>query len=356
MNKVSLEVNGKIFEGWKDVQIRSTIKACSGAFSLSITDRWSGQHEPWIVSPGDKCVLKIGKETVLTGYVDSVSPSFDATSRTIEVAGRDVTSDFVDCSVDISQFEFNDISLEEFVSRIVKSFNIPVVFRGTSSGKITRISISPGETGFEVVEKYARQKGFLVTTDGKGTLIITRPGTTRANTAIVQGKNILSASAQYDSTERYSQYKVISQFGDLAQELGTGAYSIMGSASDRSITRQRKLIVSAENSMTENDAALRAQWEATVRAARSSKFRVTLQGWTQEDGSLWRANQLVRAKAPWIGLDGDMLIVGVSFSMSADSGSITVLELERKDAYNPVPELQDANDPLAQQVKKALAK
>lgn len=354
MSKVQLSVNGKSFDGWKDVQIRTSLKACSGAFALSITDRWSGQREPWIVRPGDRCTVSIDGQRVITGHIDAVSPSFESKSRSIQVSGRDSTADLVDCSVDIGAFEFKDISIEELAKKICSQFGLPVVFNGQSSGRIERLTINPGETGFEVLDKYARQKGFLVTTNGLGSLLITRPGTQRASTALEQGKNIISGSAQFDFTERFSEYKVITQYGELAQELGMAAYSTAATATDSTVSRKRKLIIQSENSMSEFDARTRAQWEATVRAARSGKFKVTVQGWTQQNGQLWRVNQIVKIKSEWLGLNGDLLITGVDMSLSSDSGTTTVLELERKDAYLPEPEVKKSLDPLAQQVDKAI--
>ena len=57
-------------------------------------------------------------------------------------------------------------------------------------------------------------------------------------------------------------------------------------------------------------------------------------------------------KAPRIGLDGERLIVDVSLKLGGDSGSTSVLTLERKDAYSPEPEVPEKGDPLQQSIKK----
>jgi prophage tail gpP-like protein len=93
----------------------------------------------------------------------------------------------------------------------------------------------------------------------------------------------------------------------------------------------------AETTSNLSSAKTRVQWEATVRAARSAKFKIRVQGWLQGDGQLWRPNLLVHLKSAWLGVDADLLICSVDFSLSSSGGTVTDLSLERKDAYLPEP-------------------
>uniref|UniRef100_UPI001930C3C8 phage baseplate assembly protein n=1 Tax=Herminiimonas sp. CN TaxID=1349818 RepID=UPI001930C3C8 len=74
---VSLKVGGLVFSGWKTLRAEIGIEQCAGAFELGVMDRWAGQSQPWQIKPGDACELQINGQTVITGYTDSVRPSFD---------------------------------------------------------------------------------------------------------------------------------------------------------------------------------------------------------------------------------------------------------------------------------------
>ena len=111
-----------------------------------------------------------------------------------------------------------------------------------------------------------------------------------------------------------------------------------GSAIDSSVTRtERVLVIRPEHNVTIASATKRAQWEATTRAARSDVVTITVQGWTQADGTLWPVNSLVKVVSPTIAVDGTMLIAQAEYSIDDTSGTTTTLTLKRPDAFKPEP-------------------
>ena len=90
-NILTLKVGGKIYEGWKSVSVRTGLEQIAGTYELAITERWPNQPKDWSIPPGELCEIQIGDDTVISGYVDSVSVSYDANSHDIRVTGRDRT-------------------------------------------------------------------------------------------------------------------------------------------------------------------------------------------------------------------------------------------------------------------------
>lgn len=354
-NKVNLFVNGKNYDGWKDVEVSIGLKSLSGSFSLSITDRWSGQREPWIIKPNDKCTVLINDNKLITGFVDKLNPSYDSNSRKISVGGRDKTADFVDCSFELNKKQFNGQTLDLIAKALAKPFGIGVIMIGKPGDPFKDTKMQEGEACFESLDRLAKMRGFLLTTNGLGSIVITRPSGKRATTALEQGKNILSMSANYDNSDRHSDYIVKAQTNNFAEEIDPSkAFQVKATAKDKGVNRYRPLVIIAEQGATQNEAQTRVNWEATVRAAKAAKFQVTVQGWTQADGSLWLPNQLVRVKSSWVGANGDLLITNVKFKQNENS-TTAVLDLERPDAYKPEPILEESKDPLARAITKDLA-
>jgi prophage tail gpP-like protein len=356
MNKVELYVNGKIYDGWKDVDITRALNAVSGSFSLSITDRWSGQDEPWTVAPDDECEVRINGETVITGYVFEVNPQFEKSSRSIGISGRDKTADFVDCSADLGFSELKNISLKRLAETLAKPYGIKITLVGSGGAVFEKFSINLGESSFEVLERACRQRGYLLTADGTGGILISQPGKVRSTTILEQGKNLIQAAASFDHSERFSSYKVKAQKTDFETELSpSSAFFIVATAKDPNVKRHRPMIIAGDGNMDAGASKTRAQWEATTRAAKSSKFRCQVAGWQQGDGSLWKPNQLVRLRSSWLGIDDDLLVVSTKMNLSASSGTTTELNLERKDAYIPEPEIKEKTDPLESELRKSQA-
>jgi prophage tail gpP-like protein len=346
----SLSVNGKKFEGWESISIKRSIKAISGSFELSVTDKWAQDQTAWFITPGNECVLSIGKEKLITGFIDGVAPSFTKESRTISISGRDKTGDLVDCSAVHKPGNWSDISLLRLANIVGAPFGITATSTVTGLGNFINFNIQNGESAFEALDRAAKLRGVLLTNDGTGNILITRTGSGRSTTNLQQGVNILSAQAEFQAKERHSKYIVKGQ-GAGNTEVGEVDLSPAGIATDLAITRYRPLIVMAEGAATPEICNKRAQWEATVRAAKSSTIHVIVQGWRQADGKLWELNKLVKLKSAWLGVNQDFLITSVDFK-KGNGGTLTTLELERPDAYTPDPTLSTKKEPWTQLVLK----
>lgn len=346
MDDVSLAINGTKYSGWKSVSITKSIKSLCGSFQLEVTDVWGEEKKPWRIRQGDSCEVFIDTEKVKTGYVDAVEPSYSATTRRISTRGRDKTLDLVDCSTDLKEVEFRNLRPHKIIEKIVKPFGIEVVNSAPISESIDLWTLQKSESPYENIEKVCKKRGLLVLTDALGRLQILGTERQRTTTALIEGKNILSASASFDISKRFSEYKVQTQAQGSAfsedEELDSEEYitSIEAKSRDALVKRYRPLIVIMPTQGSAADAKRRAQWEATVRAAQSSAATVEVQGWRQGDGRLWEVNTIVPVHSPWLEIESEMLITGLNFT-KGPQGTRTTLELEPPNAYTPEPVIDD---------------
>jgi prophage tail gpP-like protein len=109
------------------------------------------------------------------------------------------------------------------------------------------------------------------------------------------------------------------------------------SVSDVYVKRYRPLVIVAGEGITSALAKGRATWEANTRLGKSAQANATVQGWRQTaDGPLWEPNLRVMVRAPWLSLEGEMLVKGASFSKGS-GGTTTGLELVSPQAFEPEP-------------------
>jgi len=331
---VTLTVRGKNYEGWKQVTITRSIKAVAASFSLSLTDNWSGADKPWILIPGDSCEIKSNGDTVLKGYVEDVETSYDARQRTITVSGRERTGDLVDCSVDYAEkAELTNISLTELAKKLSAPVGVKVKNESGATRKLEKVSINPGDTIFSVLDRSARQVGLLLTSDGKGTLVIQKVGQSTAAAQLIEGENILAASSSFSMKNRFKEYRVISQSGLEGLDEIQG-FQPIGKAFDSEVSRSRLLVVTAEQSNAPELCQTRAKWESVHRKGESVKVSAKVQGWRLKDGSIFEPNRLYKIKSPWIGVDQELLLEDLTLTISM-SGTVADLKFTRKDAYRP---------------------
>jgi prophage tail gpP-like protein len=368
-----LTVNGKAYGGWTSVRVTRGIEAIAGTFDLTVSERWDGQAEPWPIVEEDTCMVTLGdalNTPVITGYVDIRSQGFDGSSRLFTVTGRDKTGALVDCSAVLGKYEFHKIGVLEFCRQLAEPFEVGVSLQpgaedkaisttgqadsggapaavgsaGKSSSMklsspIARLTINPGDSVFEVIDRACRMAGFLPVSDGAGGIVLTRTGGARATSVLAQGENLLTVDVNFDGTKRYRRYLVAGQTGGSDILSDTSAANVSAEAQDLQVRRaSRVLLVRPEGAVTLAFARQRAAWEATVRAARSATVTVTVHGWTQRDGSLWPINALVPVHIPAFGITyTDLLITEATYTLSLQGGTITTLSLTRADAFRPEP-------------------
>ncbi|HEX4455704.1 MAG TPA: hypothetical protein VH143_32810 [Kofleriaceae bacterium] len=344
---VTLVVNGKQYSGWKSIRITRSIESLCGSFALDVSDRWSEQADPWPIVEGDECRVAIDGQTVIDGYVDTRELSGDGATRSLTYTGRDRAADLIDCSVLVvdsstkgHKWTYRNLDIAGFAKQIATPLGISVsVQPGLALPVDPYLAAHPGESGFEAIKRAAGSAGVLVISDGAGGIMITRSGSSRAS-ALIEGVNILSGSIKYDATNRFATYLISSQPPGTDDSYGD-ALRVQAQATDVDVARtSRVLLIRPDKGMDAATAKRRADWEARIRAARAATVTITVQGWEMAtDGQPWPLNALTHVTAPrLIGVDGDMLISEVEFSVADGGGQITQLHLVRPDAFTPEPQ------------------
>jgi len=346
LNVAQLTTDGRRYEGWQAVHVRRGIEQCAGGFELQVSELWPGQDYTRRIDPGAACVVALGGTPVLTGYVDAATMQIDGTRHLVRVMGRDKTADLVDCSAVRSPGQWRGQRIERIAQDLAEPFGIVVRTEVDTGKPLTSFALQEGETVFEAIERAARIRALLLMTDGSGALVLTRAGGTRAPTTLKLGQNILRARAGLDLRDRFSQYIAKGQASGNDFVSGAQVAQMRALASDPGVPRYRPLVVTADTPDAAVGLQQRARWEATVRAARSTRVLLEVQGWRHlgDQGGLWEPNTLVRVEAEPLRLEGDMLIAAVEYSQG-EEGTLCTLELTRPDAFSQLaiaaPSAQD---------------
>jgi prophage tail gpP-like protein len=317
-----------------------------------VTDHWvgpNGQPQRLEITPGAVCRLEIAGQRVITGYVDSVTPSYSGQAHTIAVSGRDAAGDLCDCSAQVT--EWKGLKLEAIVAALAKPYGIGVtVQEGLDTGDLfARYAINAGDSVQESIERLARQRGLLVWSDAVGGLVIGTGMVGAPVATLRRGQQITQASGSNDHSQRFSQITVMqSKEGggaDVWSDSATTVAQSIGVAQDPEMTRYRPLVIIPETQTSTLTMGERAEWERRVRAGKGRQFRLTLRGWFADpanQASLWRPGQTVVFDDDWLGADGDYLISAVRFDLTEGGGSLTALTLVPPDALDILAEKEKA--------------
>jgi prophage tail gpP-like protein len=342
---VEVLVRGKVLTGWQSVSVTRAIDAASGSFEIT-----SPARSPYPLAPGDDVQVLASGDLLLSGHIEEVVRTLGSSSSSVRFSGRDNTADLVDCTARNNPGSWVNVSTVQLLKDLASPFGVAVHWgAGALVAAFDTFALRPGDTAWAAIERACRLRGVLVYSDGTGRLVVRDPGLLHADVELVEGENLASGAFTAGDADRFRTYTVLGQRPGSDSSSADLVALVQGEATDQSARAGRTLVIIAEAALSNQTAKERAQWEATVRAARAVRLEATVQGWRQHfeagPGRLWDINELVAVRAPSIDLDGDLLLQSVTFTQN-EREETTSLELVRADAYQKQPDLKAEDDLL----------
>lgn len=345
-----LEVNGVLYERFTEATVDIRLDALSNSFSFAAV---GDELDPIPFSLGDECRVFVDDHAVLDGHVELLNVDGDSTSHDLAVAGRDRTGDLLDSTLGVLDDLLPPISLKRLCERVVAHLTpteserigvvddvAPALFNVAED----KIAPEPGENAFDFLEKWARKRAVILTSNFQGDLVIADPSGTEIEAWVHHRKdnaldnNVVAYSMSYDDTGRYNLYRSQAELNPNATVLaGLASHAPIvdqsGEAVDSLIREGRQLVLVSESAFSNAQNRDRARWERNVRLARGRLFSATMAGYTNQTGDLWRVNTLPWVISEMAGINTRMLVNSVRFSKTLELGEQTVLGFVERDAY-----------------------
>lgn len=338
---------GEILEGWEEVRVARSVEDLAGTFSLLFAEVHPDDPLARGLLRGEEIEIRVAGEVVQRGVIVRRVKAYDGSTNAVTVTGRDVLGDLVEASASHEPGEWNGARIATIARALLEPFP-GLRFRedlsASNLGSVTKFALQTGETAFAALDRLARMRGLLLASDLAGGLIFTSPGGELAPVALERGVNVEAGSVEEDESGRFSRY-IIHGAGPTPAywDVGLGpGQSFRVEARDAGASRQRTLVIHAEDAAGEAELRTRVDFEASARAARALRVVYELPGWTL-DGHLWQPGERVSVWDPILEIGGpngtpvDLLVGSVDWSRSATGGSRTTLGLWRPGAFTPEP-------------------
>lgn len=339
---VTLVINGATYGGWTRVRITRGVERLPSDFELELTDFYAADADVLQVHPGDPCVVKIGKDPVVTGYVDIVAPEVTRNGHRITVHGRGKCQDLVDCSAEWPGGQIVGSTLLEVARKLAAPYGITVSAPDDPGGAIPRFSLNRGETPFEILERLARFRQMLAYDDTSGNLVLARVGTRKHASGLREGFNVHEARAFLSAHQRFGEYQVYLQSIDVLQGINASGKA-SATFTDPGVKRHRMRAIIAET----NGGGIgaldyiqdRGKWEAGRRYGRSYAVRVLTDSWRDRGGMLYTPNLLIDLDLPTCKITGKTWCVSEVHYTKDDQGTRCDLVAMPREAFTPQPQL-----------------
>ena len=359
-----------IFYEWTTVEVIRDLQNFSGTFSFHLRDAtrsiasfdYASPPPLYRVRPGPGVKISIDGELVLVGWIDKVNVDINPEAGEVTISGRDKTGDLVDsAAAPDGPGEFKNIKLEDAARKIAKPFGLKVKSEIDTGEPFPRFPIGIAELALSAIEKGARQRHALVTSDGIGGIVITRTGAEKAPGDLTLPGNIIASSGQYSHQGRHSETVVRGQSekaeghrkkrkahqkpGDapldtLARALGDGSatkrerkgITITGRTKDPEILRHRPKVHLAKSQPSKQAAQDEADFRSNTARANGEEVTVTVKDYGI-GGKLWKVNQLPHVNDAFQGINRDMLISRISYRCD-EGGEISEMTVKSPEAFD----------------------
>jgi len=345
---VKLTIGGTTYSGWESVSIESALDTMADAFSMSGPFDPSRAEMVSAFKPfGYQNVkLEIDDQLLLTGRIESVSPSTSESDRAINVQGRSLTGSLIDCQIDGQGYSFAGMSLKSIATKLAKPFGINVSstagigpVKAKASAPTTTADAAkpldesradPGQAVGDYLQSIAKPSGLLLTATETGDLLIMRPSASGAPVAaLIEGiGHVKSVSASYNGTGRWSNYRVLQQ--------QDGKTNITGKATDQAIKIYRPKVVTGSDGDAKS-ATKSAEMQRALSFAESIQVSVQVTGWRPGNGKpVWTPGQVVTLKAPgaFIMRETVFIIRRRTLTLDASEGRTSTLDLVLPSTYS----------------------
>lgn len=334
-NQLTLIVNGTNITGWESIELTLRAEGFPNNFSVSASMQ-PGNQLP--VSPGDVCIVLLGSDTVITGYVDRVADTGSADSHMIQIQGRGKTQDLVDCGAEWPSGQMVGGNALVIANNLALPYGIAVeLVNGASAGPdVPQWPINYGESAAAIIQRVARNASLLAYETHEGKLGLAQVGTVVAASGIAYGENVQAWSVEHSMDQRFSEYVCmylsVETLGDLAGS------NFFFTAPDTNVNRHRRMYLAVEAVASDPIAftKLRANWESQRRAGRSFVVSATVDSWRDSAGTLWTPNTLVPVDVPGATGGAQLVISEVTFRRS-NAGTTADLVAMPASAFTPEP-------------------
>lgn len=332
--------DGTALSTWTKVKVTSSLDqvARNAEFELSVIDDDTADAlEALDLVAGEACEVRIGNELLITGWADQIEPDSTATADTLKVSVRSKTCDLVDSYAPPKALR--KVTLRTLAEALCAPYSVEVVDEAGDDEVFDRVRPEPGEKVAEVIQRYARLRGVLVTDDAEGRLVLLRVESAELGPdPLVRGgdaANIIASSGVFSVARRYSTYECRGQI--LAES--SVIPDARASVHDAGVRRSRRMQVRPDRPVGADGARRVAEWEALTRIGQGSRGEIMASGWKRSDGTVWKIGELVEITDARLRLFGvRWLITDATPSLSEGDARRTVLVVQPMEAYLPYPE------------------
>jgi prophage tail gpP-like protein len=359
---VTLSVAGQMHGDWTNLWVDSDLKIPADAFEFGL----GLQHKsrlPADVRKGARVQVRIDDVVVMQGRLDArthkLSRVGGGASHCVTLRGRDDAASLLDCSAPIKSTQ--KLNLMQVVEQMVKPLGISKIkFLGDKQYTHDKISVEPGESGADVLNKACEANGVAWWIAPDGTLTIGGPDYEAPPVATLRLKyeqnltNVEEVEEEDCIDGVYSELTILGQ--SHGGKKGKGANQ-KAHATDPNIDWYRPKIVVDPDIQDAAVAATRSKKLMADGRLGGYTLKVIVNGFYTEGGVLWAAGQRIECDFEPLDTHAVFFLMARRFYVNRGcGGKYTQLTIKEDKMWVPDAKKPKSGGKKARKVRKSIDK
>jgi prophage tail gpP-like protein len=328
----TLTVNGRDYTDWTSVTVIDDTTQAYPLFSFECTEFTPvptvfGAEQ---IKPGDTVTVSLAGQQVLFGFVIERQVGYDGKMHAIMISGTSLTHNVAISSIlPQTNGNYDNMTFLQIATKAAAYHGVPVKSFGDISGiPFKHSQHQPGEITYSFIERHAKMRNVRMGSTAFGELLLVGPHAPVLAGDLVESQNILRANCVVRDEDVYKKLVAIGQQPGHDDTSGDPANKGVAET-DGSSERPVYSIHPADTPTSQyNELLLRAQTQKRFTEGSRIQANITVQGWVQGTGKLWRAGEYYSVTSPMLILNGEMLgCKKITYDQHEGSGTTTVLEM-----------------------------
>jgi len=347
-------LNGRPFQGWLRFTVKQSFDKVTGDGMLEISDQ---PGNPLPADVGDTAQIILNGRPVLTGHVHEVDASHDDNSHPIRLTLRDKTQDMVDSTIGPGVEFKPPIKLKKVAEGTLKKMGLSSikVIDNADPDEYRKGGEMPGgaidKLGHNWLDEWAKKRQVVLTTDGKGNLVIDRNKKKRLGGYLYKSfeddarNNVKSAKYKNSDFGRHNKHSCAGQKSqtdpdwenhgkDHAPAQSDPLSRNVREAKDSSVRSERRLHYRGGIGIEGKSPEDAAKWRANLAKARKYTYEAEVAGFACQGGQLWWPGFVIPVFDAHFQISDELFIKEVEFSQDWGKGSVTKIHCTFGDAYS----------------------
>lgn len=320
---LKIYINQEEFTEFNGLRLSYAIDSGCAAFSFDTIFYPSKGLSNYIKPFGNEFVtIEYNNKEIFEGYIEKITTGYSNSGSNINIQGRSRSAILLDTQISGGQ------SRSSTLVGLSQNFGYAGLVTANPNETYSLFEYDNGDNAFDILTKYASQKGLWAIPKFDGTLSFVKiEKLTNTGISIEDGnQNVLSITASYDVTKRFSEY--------IGYKKGNNPNRI----DDKGVINRGKKYLRGNDIVS--DLSQVAKLGRSKSIADSMNFSVVLSTW-EWNKSLFQPGILIEITSPMnlIYKKSKFCVKQVDYTYDINSGFITELQLALPSVYT----LEDPN-------------